>query len=680
MGATLLEEPYFVRFKICTNMGGRKFRLAVHRKNEERKKRQKKCDAIMVQETNEDTTASVSALTCPISLSLAAFTSAHVQSLSQLSRRVKALISKYSTWNITAEDPLIICKLVIQGEEATAVAVIATIVVSSDFHWTLMWRTQQVDTTVNPLFSGVPEKIQLVDDMEKVLTLIDSAEVCVGNPDEKFLDLWHYRSTTLNQISGSCPGYLDTFKKSSPTIRSNNCQLFLTTDNRSGNVRCSACSSYRSTLIVQHQRYKSRPPDDESTHATHITYGCQPVPVLVTRLGGLAKEYRNLSKQNDRLKERIAVYCESNGIEVDDDMHKDLKEIASQSTSFLDDLPPDSFKKIFWNQQIEAASKKDARSMRWHPLIIRWCLHLRHRSGGAYEVLRNSGCLQLPSQRTLRDYTHYVKAASGFSSDVDKMLMSAAKVDSCPEREKCVIMLLDETHLKEDLVFNKHTGCLTGFCNLGDINTHLLKFESEVEGGKPADQVLAKSMMVFMIRGLFTSLQFPYAQFPCTDISGDLLYEPFWEAVRRVENCGLKVLAATLDGNTANRRLIKLHDPTEEVLYKVISPYADDGRHLYFISDPPHLLKTIRNCWQSKNRSLWCNGKSISWNHLVKLYNADIEPGKGTRILPKLKREHIFLTSFSKMRVDLAAQGIWISGRNRSRSGKALRRHRRVLC
>ena len=183
-------------------MGGRKFRLAVHRKNEERKKRQKKCDAIMVQETNEDTTASVSALTCPISLSLAAFTSAHVQSLSQLSRHVKALISKYSTWNITAEDPLIISKLVIQGEEATEVAVIATIVVSSDFHWTLMWRTQQVDTTVNPLFSGVPEKIQLVDDMEKVLTLIDSAEVCVGNPDEKFLDLWHYRSTTLNHISG----------------------------------------------------------------------------------------------------------------------------------------------------------------------------------------------------------------------------------------------------------------------------------------------------------------------------------------------------------------------------------------------------------------------------------------------------------------------------------------------
>ena len=67
----------------------------------------------------------------------------------------------------------------------------------------------------------------------------------------------------------------------------------------------------------------------------------------------------------------------------------------------------------------------------------------------------------------------------------------------------------------------------------------------------------------------------------------------------------LQVLAATLDGNSTNRRLIKLHNPSEEVLYKVINPYADDGRHLFFISDPPHLLKTIRNCWNSKKRNLW---------------------------------------------------------------------------
>jgi len=106
------------------------------------------------------------------------------------------------SWNITSLDPLIISKLDIQNEEAVAVAVIATIVVCNDFHWTLTWKTQKVETMVNPISSGLPEKIQPVADVEKVLTLIDSAELCAGSPDEKFLDLWHYRRATLNHISG----------------------------------------------------------------------------------------------------------------------------------------------------------------------------------------------------------------------------------------------------------------------------------------------------------------------------------------------------------------------------------------------------------------------------------------------------------------------------------------------
>ena len=97
------------------------------------------------------------------------------------------------------------------------------------------------------------------------------------------------------------------------------------------------------------------------------------------------------------------------------------------------------------------------------------------RSSSAYESLRSSGCLQLPSQRTLRDYTHYVQAATGFSTEVDRMLMKAAKVDPCPEREKCMILLLDEMHIREDLVFDKHTGAMVGFANLGDINERLRK-------------------------------------------------------------------------------------------------------------------------------------------------------------------------------------------------------------
>ena len=168
-------------------------------------------------------------------------------------------------------------------------------------------------------------------------------------------------------------------------------------------------------------------------------------------------------------------------------------------------------------------------------------MYIYLRSSGTYEALRDSGCLHLPSQRTLRDYMYYADASIGFSSAVDKMLIQAAKVDTCPDREKCVLLLLDEKHIRESLVFDKHSGALVGFTDLGTITMHLLSFEQEITGEKSPSTQLAKTMMVFMVRGLFSSLQFAYAQFPCCDVSGDMLFEPFWEAVRRIETCGLKV-------------------------------------------------------------------------------------------------------------------------------------------
>ena len=79
------------------------------------------------------------------------------------------------------------------------------------------------------------------------------------------------------------------------------------------------------------------------------------------------------------------------------------------------------------------------------------------------------------------------------------------------------------------------------YSNLGDINDHLLRFEQSLSDNAPVSPKLAKTMMVVMVRGLFSKLHFAYAQFPCADLSGDLLYEPFWEAVGRLEICGLKV-------------------------------------------------------------------------------------------------------------------------------------------
>jgi len=83
------------------------------------------------------------------------------------------------------------------------------------------------------------------------------------------------------------------------------------------------------------------------------------------------------------------------------------------------------------------------------------------RSSSCYDTLRK--CLHLPSPRTLQDYTHYVDTKPGFSVDIDKMLIEALKANSCPQREKCVLLLLDEMHIRQQLIFNKHSGSIIGY-------------------------------------------------------------------------------------------------------------------------------------------------------------------------------------------------------------------------
>lgn len=98
-----------------------------------------------------------------------------------------------------------------------------------------------------------------------------------------------------------------------------------------------------------------------------------------------------------------------------------------------------------------------------------------------------------------------------------------------------MMLLMDEMHIKEGLVFDKHSGELIGFTNLGDMNNHIASLEKASGSSSHTLQPLAKSMLVLMVRGLLSGFKFPYAQFSCTSLTGDQLHNIFWEAVDRLE-------------------------------------------------------------------------------------------------------------------------------------------------
>ena len=78
---------------------------------------------------------------------------------------------------------------------------------------------------------------------------------------------------------------------------------------------------------------------------------------------------------------------------------------------------------------------------------------VHHRSSGAYEMLRKSGILSLPSSRTLRDYRHLSPSSSpGFSTTADIQLLDMIKLAKPNHLAKYVLILVDEIYLKEGLV------------------------------------------------------------------------------------------------------------------------------------------------------------------------------------------------------------------------------------
>ena len=180
----------------------------------------------------------------------------------------------------------------------------------------------------------------------------------------------------------------------------NECELLVPHTNRKH--RCACCRKYRKTLrtLVSQQSHEQTGGENSRTNAeSHANYRYLMESEKDERLRELYMQHRNTTKRLKRMEERLAHTIEDKGIDVDESMNNDLKQIMQEcSAKVTTEYPEGSLARIFWEQQLKAASSKDRRQIRWHPIVVKWCHYLRHQSSSAHESLRKSGCLLLPSQ------------------------------------------------------------------------------------------------------------------------------------------------------------------------------------------------------------------------------------------------------------------------------------------
>ena len=196
------------------------------------------------------------------------------------------------------------------------------------------------------------------------------------------------------------------------------------------------------------------------------------------------------------------------------------------------DFPHDSPQYLLWEQQQKQASYSDSKRMKWHPVRIRWRISIYLKSPGAYKQLRNSGLLKLPHKKALSKYPNYTEPKCGINMDVVKHLVTETK--ECSYLKRTEGILFDEIKIKSGLVYSKQTGSSVGFCDMRDINNDLEDSKNRIEN-KKEDKSVSKYVLTFMVRGVFTSLSYPFAYCAGQGSSSDQLYPCVSESVRVLE-------------------------------------------------------------------------------------------------------------------------------------------------
>ena len=316
----------------------------------------------------------------------------------------------------------------------------------------------------------------------------------------------------------------------------------------------------------------------------------------------------------------------------------------------------DQFLPVLLNDQAKALTVPK-RQMRWHPLIIKWCLRMFTKSHAAYDDLRESGFLNLPSGRLLSDYKNLSSPLSGWQSSTLAEMKLKFEKTKVGKRGQLGGLFFDEVKIKEGLVFNPSTFELVGFTDLDDDETELPSIGQLKESDSRPENKLATHFLQFYFKSLFAKFDFPCAFFLTRGVTAQKLNRLFWQGVSILHGFDFTILLACCDGAPENRAFMNMNGNNASHS-RCYNPFS--RKPLFFISDPPHLLKKLRNnvyssgfkCQNSRfTRLLQKNGKYILWDHIYSVYQRD---KKRRLYATDLRSAHVHLDNLSKMRVKLA--------------------------
>ena len=460
-------------------------------------------------------------------------------------------------------------------------------------------------------------------------------------------------------------GYFLCKEQGKLAVRSTTCTHTKERNNFSHTDHCSECQKLWRHRIRAKPGFKSLQDCDQlNPRLSSLSY-----EQLLQRCQLLKKKVKTQKKTNQRLlKEYKAFNKKSSKIPVPNNFNPTSSSLGKSVDFALDQkwLSENSVLFAFIQDTIIALKKKEENNgkpspgMRCSPLVIKWCVDLaekcKHRG---YEAIRK--IIPIPHIRTIQSYRNHSNSFKEIEEENLQIMVQEMNRRNC---QGLGGIHWDEIYIKDGIKVNVRTNQLIEFEELA-INDDLLtgnmydeiteqqfadfneKKNVTAEGSK---QEKAKMILQFFWTSLSGVFSWPVASFPISNMNCMKLTECVWRVVESLSKLKvssklerLHTVYGVCDGASYSSAFCNRAGSKN---YVTENPHHS-GVPIYWLSDPPHMLKKLRNHVLSPKRNLQQGDRHIKFEHFLDV---------AERGMANLHYKHIYLDHRSKMNVKKASQ------------------------
>lgn len=277
--------------------------------------------------------------------------------------------------------------------------------------------------------------------------------------------------------------------------------------------------------------------------------------------------------------------------------------------------------------------------------LRKFALTLQFYSPRGYAFVRKVFGNLLPHSNTLRRWCCNIDGVPEFSTEV---LQTIQKLHSSDKPIICNLVL-DEMSIRRSLTVRD--GKMYGFVDFGFMNEG-----DDEEYPVIGSPITATKALVFMLVSLNDKWKCPCGYFFVDTLTSDNQATLIKKLLALLHEYYINVHSITFDGLRTNFSTAKDLGANMDVQSEDFKPYfmhPITNEPVYFIPDPCHMLKNIRNAFAKLGKLVDSEGREIFWSDIKKV--VEIQEAEGLHIATKMRKRHINFQQ-SVMNVRLATQ------------------------